>query len=165
MAPLETDHDQDTSAMSTRERVFLGSMGALVLALGTYPFVEKGYTDLILEPDPAEWIGFLLRIGALTALGAIWGYIHRPESDAKRAFQLGMVAPATIAGMIYANDPARITSDQALTGPTSHTAAALPDLSIIGQAHASDGITIVPLPRPAIGPTFIRRVVKGVFGR
>jgi len=152
--------------LKTHERVLLGMLGAVIVAVATYPLAEKGYADLVLKPDFAELLGFLIRLIGMAAIGAIWGYIHRPETDPRRALQLGMVAPAAVAGMIYANLDR--TTDQGLPETTAKAAELRIDgtaLSLIGSARAADGIIDIPIYVPPLSPTFIDRVVKGVFGK
>jgi len=94
------------NALSTAQCMTLGAIGAAVVAVATYPLsgASSGYTWLLAEASTIERLGFGLRLVAFCGLGAFWGYLHRPEHDLKRAFQIGLAAPAAIMGMIYAND-------------------------------------------------------------
>ena len=150
------------------EIVGLGAAGGVVVGIATYPAVEKGYVDLIVRPDIAEWVGFLIRVAVTGALGAFWGYLHRPDHDRKRVFQLGLVAPAAVASLVYANmgassssTPSNPENSSMTIGEKQHASG----FNVIGSAHAgglSDIIITVPIagPRP-----FVDRIIKGVFGR
>jgi hypothetical protein len=149
------------------EIVGLGAAGGLVVGVATYPAVENGYIDLIVRPDIGEWVGFLIRVVVTSAIGAFWGYLHRPDHDRKRVFQLGLVAPAAVASLVYANmgssSPTTNKPESASVtiGEKQHAGR----LSVIGSAHAgdlSDIIVLVPVsgPRPLVD-----RIIKGVFGR
>ncbi len=154
--------------LTARERMLLGVLGAAIVAIATYPVSEKGYADLIIKRDYFEWLGFALRLAGMSALGAVWGFIHRPESDPKRALQLGMVAPAAIAGMIYANLDS--TTATGKTDPNEKVTELLiqeSPIALVGTAHAANWITDIPISIPPItsGPGIMERIVKGFFGK
>jgi len=162
-----SNHFDGLQALSTRERLVLGAVGGLIVGAATYPAVASGYVDLFLRPDAAEWTGFGIRIVVAAALGGLWSYIHRPEHSPQRALQLGIVAPAAIAGLIYANDPAG-AANSATTAPAPRAEGEIlpaPGFSVIGSAHAA-GPLDVPVVVPTADPRpVVDRIVKGLFGR
>jgi hypothetical protein len=169
--------DRDAVAiepLSTGKSVTLAAIGATLVGLATYPVGGRGYVDLFVQPDLAEWIGFALRATGSAALGALWGYLHRPETNPMRALQLGMVAPAAIAGMIYANSgdsksdhrgetSSRIQARSHITNAQSRAAAAI----FVADRHGTTIGTLLGLPGQVIplAPSFVDRVVKGAFGK
>ena len=85
--------------------------------------------------DPAE-----SRLGTLdAAIGGLWAYFHRSEVEPLKLFQLGIVAPAMITGMINASN----VSNQAQPGDSAWL-----DLrfALISSAHAADGDPQPPPP-------------------
>ena len=142
--------------LSSKERIVLGALGAAVVGVATYPIAFDGYSDLFLEADVAMWLGFVLRVAGATFVGAIWGFVHRPEFDPQRAFQIGMVAPATIFGMIYANPGAPPAQDAAQIEPAVESSVADPSTLLV-LASTGEG------PRPT--RIFTERLVRGLFGR
>ena len=72
--------------LSSKERIVLGALGAAVVGVATYPIASDGYSDLFLEADVAMWLAFVLRVAGATFVGTIWGFVHRPEFDPRRAF-------------------------------------------------------------------------------
>lgn len=153
-------YKQETANLSSRERLILGALGGAVIAFATYPAMNTGYADLFLRPDWAEWVGLGLREAGAAGLGALWGHLHRPETNPIRAFQLGLAAPATLAGMIYANQ-----SEGAR--PRGHVPAPHAVVAFVGEASGAATMFDVPLP-PLLqqGERSIReRIIKGILGR
>ena len=152
--------------LSKRECVMLAAIGGLAISAATYPTMQGGYTDLLLRADPAEWTGFVLRILLGVALGGFWGYLQRPEHDRLRAFQVGLVAPATLAGMIYANGEvadSQEAAEAAMRGAVHATSAA--PLVLVGGRDGAPGLwgqNNPPAPKPE---PFIDRLLKGALGK
>jgi hypothetical protein len=139
--------------LSTIQCTLLGAVGASVVAVATYPLSgsDSGYTWLLVDASTVERVGFGLRLLAFAGFGAFWGYLHRPEHDLKRAFQIGIAAPAAIMGMVYANDVG--------SGPAATDLAQRPVL----LASAGDRFPV------RVGPSDKRSVVdqlvKGILGK
>jgi len=152
--------------LSTRETIGLSAIGGAIAGIATYPAIDKGYIDLFLRPDTAEWLGFLIRAVGFSGLGAFWGYLHRPDHDRKRVFQLGLLAPAAVVSLIYANFGTG-SSPGGNVEPTAwmqDAGKAVAGLGLIGSAHA-EGFPDIPITFPTAGPTFVERMIKGAFGR
>ena len=83
--------------LSSKERIFIGGVGALVPMFATFPVED--YLEFLYHPDRILFVsGFLIRAVALFAVGSFWVYLHKSEHDPMMVFQLGIVAPAMILG-------------------------------------------------------------------
>lgn len=138
--------------LSTLQCTLLGAVGASVVAVATYPLsgTDSGYTWLLVDATMVERVGFGLRLLAFAGFGGFWGYLHRPEYDLKRAFQVGIAAPAAIMGMVYAND---VGSD-----PTT-------DVAQRPVLLASAGDRFPVRTGPSDKRTVVDQLVKGVLGK
>jgi hypothetical protein len=138
--------------MSGRERIILGAIGGAVVCFATYPIGDKGYASFITEPDIVVFIGFVLRLIGCLFLGGLWAYLHGSETDRMRVFQLGLVAPAMLAGMVYANKSATI--DKLIEGSQLLD---LPSIAFISEAQAA--------PKKGKGKrSLIVRIIRGAVG-
>ena len=157
--------------LSSRERIVLGALGGIVVSVFTYPALQQGYADLIRQGDIVQWIGFLARPVGFGVLGGIWGYVHRPETDPRRAFQLGLVAPAMIAGFIYANQSEASTTTAAApqpapasdVQPVQGSTAGFPAVTV--QTAQAIGPAAAPRPSEPRKPSIVDRLLKGFLGK
>lgn len=166
-----TGETGSSNNLSSRERTALGALGGLIVGIATYPVGETfGYAGLFIDGHAVEIVGFVLRILGTATLGAIWSYVHKPEHDPRRAFQLGIVAPAALAGVIYANtndsEPAAFVLAP-IDAPAIVAADSAPDargLTLISSANAA---TVVQQKKPTKKPkpTFMERLIKGIVGK
>jgi hypothetical protein len=169
--------------LSGPERTALGALGGLIVGIATYPVGDgQGYAELFIHGDMAVVLGFLLRVLGTATLGAIWSYVHKPEHDPRRAFQLGIVAPAALAGVLYANagdSGSDKTASLAVGAPKvgAPTVAVVtapapaPEsagLSLIGTARADTPkkpATTKKSTKPKPKESFIQRLIKGIVGK
>ena len=154
--------------MSTLEVTILGALGGVTVSIATYP-AGSGYGELFLNLNFGEWIGFLLRVIGGGLIGGLWGYLHRPEHDRRRAFQLGLVAPAAIASLVYANSGDKIMKADVTPPPAaiqSGSSSSLPQFSLVGKAHAGELSDLLVVLTPKSGPSdFTKRVLQGFVGK
>lgn len=154
--------------LSGKKRIALGAIGGVVVAAATYPFGDRGYVDLLIQLDWLEISSFTLRLLICSLAGGFWGYLHDAEHSPIRAFQIGIVAPATIAGMVYANDigtGSAMGKQEALSSATVSVLATLPR-SPIGTAQAGGSLLIQQTPPPPEPPSdTVTRVLKGLLGK
>jgi hypothetical protein len=139
--------------LTTLQCVLLGAAGASVVAVATYPLggTTSGYAWLLVDATLIERAGFALRLIAFAGFGAFWGYLHRPEHDLKRAFQIGIAAPAAILGMVYAND----------VGDTP----AATDVAMAPYRIASAGHHFPIRTGPNDKRSVVDQLIKGVLGK
>jgi hypothetical protein len=157
--------------LSTWKVLMLSGIGGAVFTVGSYPELLKGDVQFIIEADAAVWIGIFIRLLGGCFLGAFWGYLNSPETKPMRAFQIGLIAPAAIAGMVYANigDQTGDTSSpseavgQSLPQQSDAGSSLFPFISTANAAGFADGIVAQPTSGP--NDSFIKRVVKGIVGR
>jgi hypothetical protein len=148
---------QSAVQLSTAKKFAIGGVGGLAPLLAALYFVDTGvvagYVENIgTDPEAAgALVGYFTRFLLLFLLGGFWAYLHQSEQNPLKIFQLGIVAPAMIAGMVNAAnvDDARGTGqDQAW-------------LSIVSKAYAQSA----PAPSPAPKPTPLDGFIKGLLGR
>ena len=102
-------------------------------------------------------IGYIIKGIFMFGVGAFWAYLHRSEKSTLKLYQLGIVAPAVISGLIYANE-AKNTRNAAGT--------AIPAAELIPSAHGAT---------PAAGSDTFRlfeegssaasKILSGILGR
>ena len=132
----------DRRRLSSKERIFIGGVGALVPMFATFPVED--YLEFLYYPDRIQLVsGFLIRALALFAVGSFWVYLHKSEHDPMKVFQLGIVAPAMILGVVNANNVTSDTSGQ--TAPDSQRS--LTGWSIVTSALAQPTSTTSRNPR------------------
>ena len=171
MTDVTASNVGESETLSSRERIVLGALGGIVVSVFTYPAMLHGYADLIREGDIVQWIGFLARPVGFGVLGGIWGYVHRPETDPRRAFQLGLVAPAMIAGFIYANQGTESTNTAAArqpapasdVEPVQGNTAVFPGFTV--QTAQATGPVATPRPSEPRKPSIVDRLIKGFLGK
>lgn len=153
--------------------MILSGIGGAAISLGSVPELVKGDVQLFLEADSVVWLGIAIRIVGGTLLGAFWGYLHCPESKPIKAFQIGLIAPAAIAGLVFTHidkssgdtgGPSTAVEEGIINGDLRLDAQ--PGLlSFVSTAHAAGlSDTIVIQPRSPSG-TFLDRLVKGIIGK
>ena len=140
-------------SLSTLQCMLLGAAGAAIVAVATYPLSgnSSGYTWLLVDATVVERAGFALRLVAFSGFGAFWGYLHRPEHDLKRAFQVGIAAPAAIMGMVYANDVGNAAPET--------------DVAMVPYQVASVGDWFPASAGPSDKRSIVDQLVKGLLGK
>ncbi|MCH8197750.1 MAG: hypothetical protein IH904_06675 [Proteobacteria bacterium] len=132
----------DRRRLSSKEKIFIGGVGALVPMFATFPVED--YLEFFYYPDRIQLVsGFLIRAVALFAVGSFWVYLHKSEHDPMKIFQLGIVAPAMILGVVNANNFTSDTSGQ----PDSESQRSLTGWSIVTTALAQPASTTSRNPR------------------
>ena len=84
--------------MNTHQRIYLGGLGALTPILLNLLTVDcrtifVGLTLLV-------FLGYLLRVVVLFYIGGLVAFLHREERSKFRLFELGILAPALITGLL-----------------------------------------------------------------
>ncbi len=82
-----------------REKVVIGGLGALTPLILHLLVVDLQGWWLTLAPFVV--VGAILRVLALCYLGGIVAYLHRDENNPIKLFELGIVAPALITGLLH----------------------------------------------------------------
>lgn len=146
--------------MAALTRFLWGGMGALTPIVLTLVMVDVDTLRRYLEHTsdngiPLFWLaGYSLRVIVLFLLGGMWAALHRSERDPKTLFQLGVVAPAMLTGMINAHNLQ--TTQQ---GPDTEREAAI-TLSILSSAQAAEKTGRAPERRSPLD-----EFISGVLGR
>lgn len=147
----------DPETMKGITRFLWGGLGALAPTIVSLSLLDIETITLRLEEhSAAAWItGYSVRVTALFVLGGLWAYLHKTEHDTTKLFQLGIVGPALITGMLNASNAhhAQYPDAQAYIGGVSFT--------FIEEAHAHGEDRPLPPSLPPSGEDFI----KGIIGR
>lgn len=119
----------DTANLRRSTKFLLGGLGALAPILASFAILDHETIKHYFEESTMKLAGYSFRIIVLFTLGGIWAFLHKSEEDPIKLFQLGIVGPALITGMINANNAVAPSSDHVKTVSFS--------FSIIQEAYAS----------------------------
>jgi hypothetical protein len=154
--------DAGSSGESTGYSRFLwGGLGALaptIISLAILDHSSIAHYISNIDEETFKLVGYGFRVLALFAIGGLWAYFHRSEVEPLKLFQLGIVAPAMITGMINASN----VSSQATPGDSAWLDF---PIALISSAHAADGNTLPPPPPPPNQQSPVDQFINGVFGR
>ena len=143
-------------SLSTPAKLTIGALGGLAPLMASLVLADSTTVATALESfstgDRFELAGYVVRILTLTALGAFWAYLHRTEYEPFKVFQLGVVAPAMITGVINAANVERARD------PAPEPVATI-SFSLIPEAYAGDHDD-----RPK-KPSGAEKFIKGFLGR
>jgi hypothetical protein len=134
--------------MNAWKRVLWGGGGAVMPIVLSLAVVDAAKVAEYAESGPNALVGYVLRVVALFAIGALWAYFHRTETEPFKAFQLGLVAPAMITAFINSQNVDELRGP----GKEGHVYG----FSIVPKAYAQTG---------PVQPTPTDSVIKGVRGR
>jgi hypothetical protein len=126
--------------MTLLERLLLGGLGGATPIVVQAVFTAEGEQIvrwlMTLDAHWLELLGFLIKAVFLFLLGALWAYLHKSERDRLKVFQLGIVAPAVLAGMISAQArDAELAPDAADPGASTSVDV---EFSLFARAHAAE---------------------------
>jgi hypothetical protein len=141
-------------------RFLWGGMGALAPTVVSLAILDhSSIADYVSNIDEKTFklIGYGFRVLALFAIGGLWAYFHRSEVEPLKLFQLGVVAPAMITGMINASN----VSAQAPAGDSAWLDFRF---SLVSSAYAREVTPPEPPPAPD-QPSPVDQFIEGVFGR
>lgn len=134
------------------ERIILGFLAGAIAVGMTYP-LATGYIETFQSLDLAVILGFVVRILVGGVVGGVWAYIHDRVESRRVCFELGLVAPAVVSGIITANASA----------PDGAKHADLLNGLVVAPAYAQQ----TPPPPPPSNPpdSFVDRFIKGLVGK
>jgi hypothetical protein len=137
----------------------LGALAPTIISLAILDHSSLAHYITNIDEETFKLIGYGFRVLALFAIGGLWAYFHRSEVEPLKLFQLGIVAPAMITGMINASN----VSNQAQAGDSAWLD--LP-FALVSSAHAADGRELPPPPVPPSGEqSAVDQFINGVLGR
>lgn len=140
---------------TSRMRFLCGGAGGMAPILVSLILADATLLAVYLR-DPYFLAGFGVRSFGLFVLGGLWAWMHVSEHDPKKLFQLGIVAPAMIIGMIHASDAAKANGLEGASGASGFS------FSIISSAHANEHTTSE---ESTDEPSPTERFIKGLLGR
>ena len=161
--------------MTMLSRFLWGGFGGLAPILATFLILEAHTIALYLDEmsrggSMLTLVGYAVRVVGLFVVGGLWAGLHKSEVDPKKLFQLGIVAPAMITGMISASnagaasetiEPARIEA------PAARLAAPAADdpISTRSVVENRDQPETDRPNRPPRDPEPVRSFIRGLLGR
>ena len=172
---------QDASSvrrMTMLNRFLWGGLGGLAPILATFLILEATTIAVYLEElhkggSMLTLIGYTVRVVGLFVVGGLWAGLHKSEADPKKLFQLGIVAPAMITGMISASnvgtavdevETARLESPAAVARLAERpTVGATTTRSLMAQREEPQ-TDQTGRPRPS-DPEPVRSFIRGLLGR
>ena len=131
----------------------LGALAPTVISLAILDHASVADYISHIDQKTIELGGYGFRVLALFAIGGLWAFFHRSEVEPLKLFQLGIVAPAMITGMINASN----VSGQARPGDSAW----LGFPALIASAHAQE----VTPPPPPDQPSPVDQFIQGFLGR
>ena len=140
-------------------RFLWGGLGALAPTIISLAILDhSSLADYIanIDEETLKLVGYGFRVVVLFTIGGLWAYFHRSEVEPLKLFQLGIVAPAMITGMINASNVSNQTQpgDSAWHFP----------VGLISSALAADGDQPSPPPAPD-EQSAVDQFINGVLGR
>ena len=134
----------------------LGALAPTVLSLAILDHAAVANYISNIDDKTLELAGYGFRVLALFAIGGLWAFFHRNEVEPLKLFQLGIVAPAMITGMINASNVSeqRNVDSAWLDVP----------IALIASAHAEEQ-SQPPPPPPPDQQSPVGQFVNGLFGR
>lgn len=169
--------------MTTLRRFLWGGIGGLAPILATFLILEgdiiaQWLDDILNGGSALTVIGYAVRVIGLFIVGGLWASLHKSERDPKKLFQLGIVAPAMITGMISASNlnaeggPAPLNGNME-PAPVVRLAPSpsAPALSVAPTSPRSviqnreQPRTEPPPPDPQPDPEPIKSFIRGLLGR
>lgn len=164
--------------MTTTRRFLWGGIGGLAPILATFLILEgdiigRYLSELASGGSVMTVIGYTVRVIGLFIVGGLWASLHKSERDPKKLFQLGIVAPAMITGMISASNLNTETAMAPRSGdmasvqierPTSQGA-----LAPSGGGTSSRGVILnreqPETEPPPPDPNPVKSFIRGLLGR
>lgn len=139
-------------------KFLLGGLGALAPVMTSLLIVdfEKVAEQLLTHSESLYWIlGYTTRVFGLFLIGGMWAYLHKSEREPMKIFQLGIVAPAMLTGMLNASHVQTLRQD------TSADEQFGISISFIAEAYAQQANGRQDPPNPTPADDFI----KGILGK
>ena len=162
--------------MTTTQRFLWGGIGGLAPILATFLILEGAIighylSELASGGSVLTVIGYGVRVIGLFVVGGLWASLHKSERDPKKLFQLGIVAPAMITGMISASN---LNAETAIASPSGEMASApvtrpapAPSAPVPSEAPSRSVIPHREEPRtqPPPDPEPVKSFIRGLLGR
>ncbi len=160
--------------MTMLNRFLWGGLGGLAPILATFLILEAQTIALYLDElrqggSMLTIIGYAVRVVGLFVVGGLWAGLHKSEADPKKLFQLGIVAPAMITGMISAGHAGAVGSEADISARSAPiTRPAAPAVSGQSSSRSFFGSSDRPQtdrPRPRDNDDPVKSFIRGLLGR
>ncbi len=165
--------------MTTTRRFLWGGIGGLAPILATFLILEgeiigRYLSDLASGGSAMTVIGYTVRVIGLFVVGGLWASLHKSERDPKKLFQLGIVAPAMITGMISASNLNTKTGMVPRSGDMASVQVERPAPAPTARAPSAGGTSSRGVilnseqpqtDRPPPDPNPVESFIRGLLGR
>jgi hypothetical protein len=136
----------------------LGALAPTIISLAILDHSSLAHYISNIDEETFKLIGYGFRVLVLFAVGGLWAYFHRSEVEPLKLFQLGIVAPAMITGMINASN----VSNEATPGDSAWLNF---PVALISSAHAAEGDPSPPQQPATDQQSAVDQFINGVLGR
>jgi chromosome segregation ATPase len=141
------------AAPSLKVKLIIGGIGGLAPILTKLIILDADTIASYLQSfDPKFWelVGYLLWSCILFSAGVFWAFIHKSENNLLKLFQLGIVAPAMITGIVQSSQlkahnelMENAVNEKEIVEPTEKESITLDTtrpklMSLISTAYAND---------------------------
>jgi hypothetical protein len=156
--------------MKMRERLLLGGFGGITPFIAPLIIVNPKLLGYCLSHpfDPivlgaVYLLGLFFQLVLLFILGAFWSYLHKSERNKFKIFQLGIVAPAIICGLINSTPYKKdiFISDI----PDYKIKDVVFNFSLTKKAFANESVDVNGDTKKSKSPKFMSRLIDGFFAR
>ena len=156
----ENGNGKGRESIGTKQTIIAGGLGALTPIIMTIALADAGVLlrdidNLSGQEFYAAIAGWAVRWGALFFAGATWAWLNAKGLDAKKAFQIGMVAPAIITTGLNANNVDFSKSGDLEPAQSASATSIAPAVYIQIDNHTAPP----PPPKPAPGKCFIKTIL------
>ncbi|HEV7472491.1 MAG TPA: hypothetical protein VGN90_00485 [Pyrinomonadaceae bacterium] len=115
-----TGDESTVEQLTTRQKIVIGGTGALAPILLNLLVVDLKTTFASISAIVV--LGYLIRVTILFSLGGGMAYFHRTEKNALRLFELGIIAPALLTGVMNGTATLKDANLRASAEPAAATA-------------------------------------------
>lgn len=163
-----TSHSRDFSetGISTAKRFAWGGAGAMAPILASLVILDIDSLVHALREVSEDGgylvLGYSIRILVLFLLGGVWASLDKLEVEPKKLFQLGIIAPAMITGMLNAS---ALQKERIESHPEMQASAVHFNLLPISAAQADDKKSDSKKSGKTRSPSPLDQVIKGFLGR
>ena len=147
--------------MTTHQKILLGGLGALTPII--INLLVADLRVLLLGLTTLTFLGYVIRVVILFYLGGLVAFLHKDETSPLKLFELGIVAPTLITGLINAGNIDIPKTGQAPGGqPVSSIHFVLPAYA---QRPQEERVKTFSLPQGNLAQQFLRGLTGSKFER
>ena len=153
----EGKRSRPRAAIKSNKKFLIGGLGALAPAI--ISLLVADLNAILLGLTLLVCIGAFIKISVLFCVGGFVAYLHKEERNPVRIFELGIVAPALITGVINANNIS--ASDTPIAVNTKSVVSMSAFTPVALQSSQTNRIKKFSLP----DETWSQQILRGVTGK